>query len=98
VQFCAENVVQMFLFRTVIIAGPGDGKPKTVAIKSQAFLRVAYAYGCVIDAKEKFAGLRQVAPFLQSLAIGELQYFKDVVVEILEVECLDTGGGGDICR
>src|SRR5215470_12517902 len=85
----AEDVVQVLLLSSEVLALTGHLESERVAVEPQALLGVAYDYGGVIYAQEQF--VRWLAPLCCSFVGRKLQNLERVTVRVFEVERFDSG-------
>src|SRR5215471_5356171 len=83
-----EDVVQVFLLRTVIFALSGNPQTKKIAIKLEARFRVGNC-DCGVINSEKKAAIKTM-PLGITLPFGEPEDFDGMLVRILEVESPDA--------
>jgi len=83
-----EDVVQVLLFGTVVLALADNLHPQQVAIEMKARIGVGHGNSRMVDSEEQPIA---PVPLRQSLICGELQDFQGVAVRILEIKRLDAG-------
>src|SRR5436309_6830843 len=85
----SEDIVQMFLLRTVVLALSGHSHSEYVTVELQTAVGIPYDDRRVINAKEHFVAWTM--PFVQALVRRKLENFHRVTVRILEIESPDAG-------
>src|SRR5262245_39462094 len=86
----AENLVEMLLFDTVILAFPGNSQAKQVAVEREATVRVRNNNGGMVNSQEKLgsSGL----PLRITFPGRKPDDFEHMVFRILEVKSPDAAG------
>jgi hypothetical protein len=83
----SKHVVQVLLFRVVVLALARDPHAEHVAIEPERPIRVGDDDGGVVDAEKQAIG---AVPLLEALACREVQDFEKVAVRVAEVERADA--------
>src|SRR5262249_7712611 len=86
----AEDVVQPFLFGSVVRAFASDPKAQSIPIEAEALAGVGDDDRRVVDAEEQPVGGRM--PFRIALSRREMQNLEGVPVGVFEVERFDSSG------
>src|SRR6516164_5820989 len=86
----AKHIIEVLLFRAVIVATSRDAHAEHIAIKVQTGLRVHDHDGGMVDPEEQptVAGV----PFGCSLVCGKLQHLEIVTIRVTKIKSLDSAG------
>src|SRR5258706_15088456 len=72
----AKHLIQVFLFRAVVLSATGDTHPEQISVKREAPLRVADDDGGVVDAEEEVG--RRLLPLWAAFTGREPDDFEDM--------------------
>src|SRR5262245_23013530 len=97
-QLRSEYIIQVLLLGAVVIACTGNCQSKLIAIKFQARIVITDYNRCVVNAKKEISRLGEIVPFLQAFSFRKLQNFKNMIVEVLKIKGLDSGGRRNVSR
>src|SRR2546428_1397297 len=85
-------MVQVFLFRAIVLTLAYHRESEDIAVKLQTVFRVPHDNGGMINAEEEL--LRGAMPFRGAFVRGKLQDFERVSIRIFEVKGLNARGLG----
>jgi len=89
-EMSSEDVIEVFLFRSKILAFPRHPQAQQSTIKLQATVGVGNGDGRVIDTEKK--SIIRTMPFGIAFSFGKPQDFQGVFVGVFEVEGFDAAG------